>query len=291
MYPLGKQAFISYRGDHAQRARLLAAALENNHYCKRAVFIEPEELSPTGEALLPYEFIELMEFITDRMVNCQSFVYLETDDYGQSYFTQAELIQWRRFRKEPVVYAGAMDTFGQGGLSAPIALASMPTDEKKLWAKFSVGINRRMQGHLSPAFAGGRYAKTCFLVPCRSCGEHFLISQKAMREVIAGARQLRCPHKHCRAANFQVAEGQRRGTFYRTPIRIQQPRERPMRVMDSMEIMGLIISNDEQLRFPVVTADRETLRSDLRKLGLVYGGMAALAGVGLLLASLASDDD
>lgn len=288
MYPLGNQAFISYRGDHVDEARRLASALEENQYCKRATLIEPEELSVAGEALLPYEFIELMEFITDRMVKCQSFVYLDTEDYAQSYFTQAELLQWRRFREQPHVYAGTMEISGQGGLSDAIALRPMPRDEKKLWAKFSVGINRRMQGHLSPPFAGGRFAKTCFLVPCRNCGEHFLVSQKALREVIAGARRLQCPH--CRAANFQVVEGERRGSFYRRPIRVQQPRKQPVRVLDSMEIMGLIISNDTQARIPVITTDNETLRSDLATLGRVYGAVAALAGIGLLVASLLRDD-
>jgi hypothetical protein len=287
-YPLGKQAFVSYRGDYVDEARLLAAALQENEYCKRAVLVEPEELAVAGETLLPYEFIELMEFITDRLASCQSFVYLATNDYAESYFTQAEVLQWRRFQNEPRVYAGTMDKSGKGGLSDPIALEPMPKDEKKLWAKFSVGINRGMQGHLSPVFAGGRFSKNCFLVPCRSCGEHFLISQKAMREVIGGARRLQCPH--CYATNFQVSEGERRGNFYRKPIRVRQAKERPPRVLDSREIMGLIISNDDQSRFPLVTADGERLRSDMAKIGLVYGGMAALAGIGLLFASLGSDD-
>lgn len=287
MVHLGQQVFVSYRGDYYSFAEALSQWLVQNNYCANVILFPPNSLSARGEILLPYEYIELMEFILDRLARSDAFVFLNTDDYQDSYFTQAELLQWRRFRDDPIVYpVGGSNTFqlGEG-----LRLETLTKNEKKLWAGISVGVARSYRSKFNPGFAAAKYAKNCFMIPCRKCGQHFVASQKAVYSTLKGQFQIFCPH--CSNGQFHFKEGTERGTFYRKPIILEQPYKNRLRILESQEILSLLVNNELPDSIGLVTLDSEKLSSDLAKVGKAYLGLGALALGAIGLAALFGNSD
>lgn len=288
MNQLGKTTFISYRGNYYLAAEAVGHWLVERGYCKSSIVFTPGELSEKDEALLPYEYVELMEFILDRLARTESFVIINTNDYLDSYFTQAEVLQWRRFKDRPSVYMVGIDDRGQFTLSEPVALEPLAKNQKKLWASISVGIARSYKHHMNPGFAAGKYAKSCFLLPCHTCGEHFLISRKAVYRALTGEFTVSCPH--CGNSQFQFRELAQRGNYYRKPLIIEQPHRVAIRVLEDSEILALLVNNELPSRIPLVSLEGEKFSSDIATLGKFYLTLGALAaGVMGLLALLNSD--
>lgn len=279
---IGKQVFISYRGSYYKQAMLLKDALVQHGYCNQAILFPPNSLCAENEILLPYEYVELMEFILDYLAHTDTFIYLETSDYWNSYFTQAEALQWRRFRDVPVVHSAQVDWRGQIFLGEQMRWETLNKSQKKLWASISVSINRSMgRGHLMPPTAWGRFAKHCFLLPCGVCGEHFLVSQKAIYRALKNLFEVECPH--CGNNHFRFSELPKRGNYYRKPIIVQQHYYANLRVLGSFEILKLLIENNEMSAFPLVTLPGEHLDSDIAKIGKFYLALGvAAAAIGIL---------
>lgn len=296
MAKLGNRVFFSYRGYYYSQAKAAAQRLLDNRYCDEVVLYPPNSLSSAGELLLPYEYVELMEFILDRMSRSDAFVFLDSidnegnHDYTNSYFTQAELLQWQRFKDNPVVYP--VDGGAQGLPGRGVQLDPLTKNQKKLWAKLSVGIARSYQHHMNPPFATGKYAKNCFMIPCQrlTCGEHFLASQKAVYSTLKGQFQIVCPH--CGNGQFYFREEAQKGNFYRKPVILEQPNKGDIRILQSEEIISLILDNKlpDSFKTPI-TLPGEKLSSDLAKIGKVYAGLGVLAAGAIGLAALLSRDE
>jgi hypothetical protein len=216
MQRIGKQVFVSYRGNYSAHAEAIGQWLADNHYCTNAILFPPNSLCERNELLLPYEYVELMEFILDRLARCDAFVFLNTSDYQDSYFTQAEILQWRRFKDDPVVYPVGEDEHNQFVLGEAIHLDTLTKNEKRLWSGLSVSIARSYRDKFNPGFSGGKYNTSCFLLPCGNCGEHFLVSKKGIYEALKGTFKIACPQ--CRSAHFRIHEHPKKGNFYRKPI-------------------------------------------------------------------------
>ena len=282
-----KNAFISYRGAYYEHANAIRHWLIGNGYCKNVVLFPPNSLSIYGELLMPYEYIELMEFILDRLSRCDAFVFLNTPDYSNSYFTQAEILQWRRFRDNPMVFPIGQNVdqyvIGQGIQLVPLTLS-----EKRLWANLSVNIARSYQGKFNPGFYGGKHNRNCYLMPCGICGEHFLIGKKATSLTLRGEYRIVCPH--CNNSHFRILEGNQMGTFYRNPIIVEQEFIRPLRVLETSEVLDLLIKDDLPPRIPLVSLADEHFDNDLIKVGKFFlGGLAALAAGALVINALGNE--
>ncbi|MBE0690480.1 MAG: hypothetical protein IH587_10215, partial [Anaerolineae bacterium] len=166
--------------------------------------------------------------------------------------------------------------------------------EKQLWAGISVGVERRYKGHMNHGLAGGKFAKNCFLISCRVCGEHFLVTQKYAHQCVRGEAALSCPH--CEAAGFEFTEMQKRGPYYRKPIQVTQTHptgeSHPIRILESDEILDLLLQNTLPDRIKIVPHDAEShITSDLGKIGKFMLGGAALLGAALIAGILGGDSD
>jgi hypothetical protein len=287
-YGLGDQVFISYRGNYYSYAEALKQSLERDRLCKTAILFPPNSLCETSEILLPYEYIELMEFISDHLSQSDAFMFLNTPDYQDSYFTQAELLQWRRFKDDPAVYAVGGNG-NQFQLGDAVHLEPLTGNEKKLWAGISVGIARSYKSHLNPGFACGKFAKSCFMIPCGGCGEHFLATQKAIYDALKGQFKITCPL--CGNGEFYFREMHKRGNYYRKPIVLEQEFQTRLRVLETQEILDLLISNELPPSISLVSMPGESLSSDIVKLGKFYLALGGLALGALALTTLFSDED
>ncbi|MEM8964304.1 MAG: hypothetical protein AAGD38_22655, partial [Acidobacteriota bacterium] len=163
---IGDFAFISYRSSAHKAAAHAQRTLINEGYCGRVVYAKPATFCEEGELFLPYEYFEIMGATHDYLHACDVFLYLDTHAYRDSYFTQAELLQWRRFRDRPVVHRLTVDRRGGITVGRAEALLPMSYNDKRLWAGLSVQIERRYRGRFNPGFRGGRLHKSHFIVPC-----------------------------------------------------------------------------------------------------------------------------
>lgn len=275
-------AFISYRGKHYEEAKLVAKFLYKEGYCDGEVLFPPNSLCEPNELLMPYEYFELMGFIRDSLARCTHFYYLNTPDYRNSYFTQAEILQWRAYKK-PVFYP-VDNYYGKIVIRQAISLPEMSNNEKSLLANLAVSIDRSQISKYNQGFVGGKFNRNCFLFPCGSCGEHFLVSKKAVRKLVKEKVYISCPH--CSNKSFHVYELSKKGNFYRKPLILDQNITSPLRVLETNEIYEMLNSNTNPVRIPVITLPGEKLSSDLGKIGKFYGVLGGLALGTLLLSSL-----
>lgn len=282
MQKMGKNVFVSYRGRYYEAATALGQWLVDNGYCESLAIFPPNSLCARNELLLPYEYVELMEFILDRLARSDAFVVLNTPDYQDSYFTQAEILQWRRFKDSPIVYLAGHDGKDIQLQAAP--LASLEKDQKRMWANLSVSIARSYRGKMNPGFVGGKYNRSCFIFPCGNCGEHFLATKKAIYKALSGNFKIACPH--CGNDRFKISEAGARGNYYRKPILLEQDYKTSLRILEPGEILSLLVENDLPSTFKLIALDDEALRSDMAKVGLFYLGLGVLAAGALVIASL-----
>lgn len=289
MQKIGEQVFISYRGKYYPQAEAVGQWLRQNQYCTNAVLFSPNSLCERNEILMPYEYVELMEFILDRLAGCDAFVFLNTGDYQESYFTQAEILQWRRFNNNPVVYPIGSTEEGAFLLGESLHLEPLTKNQKKLWAGLSVSIARSYRGKFNPGFYGGKYNRSCYLIPCGNCGEHFLASKKAINGILEGSFKIACPH--CGNVRFLFSQEHNRGHYYRKPIILKQEFKTSLRILEPNEILSLLVDNDLPASIRLVTVNGESFSSDISKLGWIYAGLGAAALGAFAVASLFYDEE
>src|SRR4051794_22109009 len=104
MVDLGKNVFISYRTKYYDAARRLGTSLLQSGACKEVYVYPPEQLAKFGEIMTPHELFELLGFVVSYLEKSNTFVYLDSGDYWQSFFTSFEALYWRRLQKKPVAY-------------------------------------------------------------------------------------------------------------------------------------------------------------------------------------------
>jgi hypothetical protein len=282
---LGKTVFISYRGRHYGLARRLAEFLRARGACDRIVLVPPFSLTADSEVLLPYEFFELMEPIIDEIARADAFVVLPYDYFG-SYFTQAELLQWRRFAKSPKVWGAEPSDDGRFQLT-PFELDSMPYDAKALWASISTRVNKRMNGRTVAIW--GRYARNCYLIPCRHCGEHILATKKVVEPLASSGGAFACPH--C-GDPVRLGELPLRGNYYRKPIVLRDEERTPMRPLGDDELKHLLVSDDPPPpAIRLVTLPEESVPTESWTLLKVFGGILAVGAAAAIVAGALLDTD
>lgn len=289
MYEYGERIFISHRGNDYDKALELKNCLLSNKLCKSVILFPNESLCYNWEQLLVLEYFELMEPIIDYLCKCDSFLYLDSPYYWNGYFTQAEILQWRRFRENPKIHPVTVDET-KFRIHDPIYLQPMSKNSKKLWAKISVNINPKLQGR-GPVF-WSKYARNCFLVGCVSCGEYFLITQKAMRIIISDNLRIKCPH--CKSSDFYFKEDtSKKKNFYRYPIILKPECETiaELRTLTDSEILQLLVGDNIPESIVLIHAIDEKLKTDARKVGEMYGVLGLVVVAGLGIASFLSKDD
>ena len=80
------------------------------------------------------------------------------------------------------------------------------------------------------------------------------------------------------------------GTFYRNPIIVEQEFIRPLRVLETSEVLDLLIKDDLPPRIPLVSLADEHFDNDLIKVGKFFlGGLAALAAGALVINALGNE--
>ena len=288
MQRIGKQVFISYRGKYYSQAEAVGQWLIQSQYCIDAILFPPNSLCERNEILLPYEYVELMEFILDRLAKCDAFVFLNTGDYQDSYFTQAEILQWRRFNNNPVVYPIGSTEKGAFLLGETLHLETLTKNQKKLWAGLSVSIARSYRGKFNPGFYGGKYNRSCYLIPCGNCGEHFLASKKAINSTLEGNLKIACPH--CGNGQFRFSQGHNMGRYYRKAIILEQEFKTSLRILEPNEILSLLVDSDLPASIRLVTVNGESFSSDIGKLGWIYARLGVAALGALAVAALFYDE-
>jgi hypothetical protein len=280
-------AFLSYRGGDFEIARKAAQFLLEKKFCANGHIFPPNLLCERGELLLPYEYYELMGYIRDALANCDDFYFLDTPTYAESYFTQAEVLQWQAYRDNPVFYR-IRSKGNSFAVEGPISVGNMNNSQKQLIANLAVNIDKSQQSHFNPGFMGGKYNRNCFLVPCGQCGEHFLATQKYIYSVLNNVNRLTCPH--CNNSNFSLQELNKNGKFYRKPIILKQSIVTNFRVLDISEIHELLVLNTLPKNIGLVKLKDETLSSDIAKVAKFWGGAALIVTGIILFSKLISND-
>jgi hypothetical protein len=290
MYKLGKEVFISYRSDYYKDALALKQHLEKSSYCREAILYPPNSLTASDEILLPYDYFKLMEVILDRLAPSQAFLYLNTPDYWDSYFTQAEVLQWRRFRRDPEAIPITVISGNDFQICEKQNWESIPSSDKDLWSKVSVNINPKMKSTFPVNW--GKYSKSCFLLPCRQCGEHFLASSGLIYAALKEKAHVACPHPHCSNNQFRFRQENAKGKFDRNPIILNQTRKVKLRVLDSFELLQLLFDKRLPSKIPLVSLEGENIRSEFFKNALKSMGIAAaLVGLAYIPSLFSKKDD
>ena len=253
-HPLGEQVFISYRSQYYSTVEVMGQWLVDQGYCLRATCIPPDSLCERGEIISAYEYVELMGNTLDILARADGFVFLDTPDYLSSYFTQAEILQWRRFRDRPVFHPCVISR-GRAGqptflLRSPIALETLDKNAKKLWAGLSTSIAHRYRGKFQTPFVGGKFCKNYFVLPCLRCGEHFVAHKDTIQERVGTKYSIVCPH--CGENRFHLWQKNKKGLFkkpfYRNALILEslvpERERRSLRVLDAFEILALMIENE-----------------------------------------------
>ncbi len=290
MYKYGKQVFISHRGGDYNIAKEFREILIEQKLCKYAILFPNESLCYNWEQLLVIEYFELMESITDYIASCDTFFYIENPNYENGYFTQAEILQWRRFAKNPIIHPVQFISEGHFQIKSPIELQPISKEDKRLWAKLSVNINPKLQGR-GPIF-WGKYAY-CFLIGCCNCGEYILITKKLMDTIIDENNQIECPHCHKNTFSLKVDVNKKK-KFYRHPI-IMSPKNDQiveLRLLYESEIIALLIGKELPENFKLLKLQKEQLKTSAQEVGKFYGiAGAILAGIGIIAKILSDKDD
>jgi hypothetical protein len=245
MYKIGKRIFMSYRTADYKYLPSLGSFLESNQYCKEAVAFEPNLLCEPDEILPPRGLIELVVEIDDSICKADGFVFIASDDYFDSYFTQAEVMQWQRWKKNPVVYGAIRNESGDDAWDLnEVRLETLSEAMKNVLSGFAVNMHRGMRNPLIPLM-GGKYANDYFVVPCDGCGEHSVINRSSVHWSIERSKPIPCPH--CQQNQFTFAKGQKkraRYQFAREPVVQYRFKGAHLRPMEPTELHHLFYRND-----------------------------------------------
>jgi hypothetical protein len=145
MYIAGKHPFISFRRREFGVATRFKQWLEEYGCCREAILFPPDSLCEENEVLTPRGILELVEDIGSRLMRADEFFIIDADDYAESYFTGAEMMQWCR-RRNPVAH-----TVKVKGSEFEIYEGVFPTLEegtKGLLSRISVNISKELRNPL-----------------------------------------------------------------------------------------------------------------------------------------------
>jgi hypothetical protein len=243
--------------------------------------LPPASLCEDGEILTPADFYALVEDLRQVMAECNALVILNSPNYEGSYFTQAELLQWRLLQDAPEAWVAEIATDGGVEVTHRVPLEPTTSEQKKSWEDTFTQVRRRKQNPKSNQFQWGQIAKTCFVVGCRNCGDLFLATRKAIEKAVEGSFRLACPH--CDAANFKVTRLAKQGRFHRDPTVVEQAGDARMRVIEWWEMLHLLMGDSGLASVPMVRAGffDTSVKGDRDKIQdwIAIGGVAISAGL------------
>lgn len=264
---MGK-VFISHRSHDYSKAVDLKRFLLSNAICSEVVLWENETLCRNYEQLTVHEYFEALSKLKTSMLGCDHFLYINSPDYFNGYFTSAEITIWRWIKEDPVIQC--MDICEGGYCSRAISVGKMSSREKHKLSFSSFLMKPDPVHDMEHGFSKdswGKYAKDCFLVGCCSCGEYYLIGYNKMKEYIASNEAVLCPNckrYHCRFVRHQYSDSY---FNYRHPI-IMRPVPhtvhdlKPLSVDDILILLGAKHLPD---RFKLVVSPKDKLMSDNKK--------------------------
>jgi hypothetical protein len=255
-YELGDQVFLSYRGHDVELAEGLASSLKKMKLCKNVRAYKPESLCIRDEILTTYDYVELMESIIETMKQSDTFVFLDTGDYLDSYFTQTELLHWRRIRKSPRGYRFLFDNEDKSFLKEEVIWDTLSENKSRAWASITIHVNPSYTIKAT-TLKWGKYSRNCFIIPCGRCGENFLLSGSALRANLNSEYDVICPHCGNNRFQFEVKSDQK-SNFKRKPIVLNQE-IKTLRILEPDEIFHLLLENELPTSIPLVALDNENL--------------------------------
>jgi ssDNA-binding Zn-finger/Zn-ribbon topoisomerase 1 len=306
----GDKVFISYRGKDYVKAQRLKQWLESNHYCQHAILYPPNTVATADELLRPYDFFELLAKIVEGgrgrflwggaisgrfgehedygLQQASAFIFLETDNYWESSFTQAEAMLWSDGGRN-TLYPAHVPDVGTPSIKQGIFLASSFDVSNfplvVMWADRKRNHNIRH----GPTYQTGRYAKSCFIFQCPNCKQYSLISKKAIRKSLEKKFCPACPH--CGNSKFHFVRSKQWGHFYDNQIFIHHTFEgKPLNPNPNLliieELVQLLETNDLPPSIGLIALPNEKFKSDFRAYTegvLAYFGFLVVLGVAVSL--------
>jgi hypothetical protein len=216
---IGNLAFLSYRGSVKEAIEPVSNWLAyETRSVDNVTFIKPEKLARDYEIMMPFECFEFMMAIGGTIEGCDTFVYLNSEDYFQSIWTNLEIMGWLFFTRSPVGYSIGSDSIGSYTLDQ-VQWEPMPENSKPLWSQIRSHLEPfAMLRHRDAPYRGGQFSRKHYLLPCRVCGEYSLLPKKLTESQAKRRGEIRCAHPRCRAVHSVKYEGDYNRFRYRVPI-------------------------------------------------------------------------
>lgn len=295
MGTLGRIAFFSHRsgnGQHQDDAEQMTnyelcckvkETLQADGSIHDAIIVPPKSVLPEGALLTACDCIELMTYLYDALQQCDVFLKVDKDDWAGSYWTLLEQELWRYHAKTtiPLAYTVRLAPDEQGFWISQEAeeLEPLTSNSRTLWARLKVYIKPE------PMTAGhfwGRYSRNCLIVGCRAptCRRSFLISQKAVENLIASERDVLCPF--CRNTQFRFEV--RKGRWpWRVDISLADKKMQPVPPLPlGPDIMIGLLLDDAKRKpdgFPLFCCVNESFPTDAMQVVNFVSGIALVKKV------------
>jgi hypothetical protein len=182
-----------------RKSRLLISDLLDRGFIYEGIIFPPESILPSNSMLMPFDYLDLMVNLYERLDRCDAFVRFNMEG-ADNYWTLLEQTMWRWLSNESPKEYRIASTGNGYSCSGPFDLDAMDYDEKHLLSRIKRFLRPDARPH-GPFMNFGRYARQSFLLNCPSCGNYFVISRKAAEQCAKKKVELTCPF--CCKATFR----------------------------------------------------------------------------------------
>jgi hypothetical protein len=177
---LGNRAFLSYRQAAVSDVGPTKDWLVKTGRFDTVVSVKAsnERIALSNELLLPFEWLELGMGIWQIIEECDSFAFLNTEDYLESFWTSMEVIAWRFYRRNPIAYSmgGSPGRFAM----SEVSFNPMGKAGREWWLHVYDNLMpyaTLRRSRWASVDRGGRYFRKYYILPCTSCGEYSLLAK------------------------------------------------------------------------------------------------------------------
>jgi hypothetical protein len=194
---MGDDAFLSYRNQSIPHLKPAANWLWKSGRFSSIMFIKPddERLALKNEILMPFEYFELVLAIWEKMEECDTFAYLDSQDYLESVWTNMELAGWQFLSDARTVVRVTVGR--RGDYSADeMSLSPMSQPDKDLWAHIRRNLRPyalQNSSHVDAPYRGSKLSRKRYLFPCSACREHSLIKKQTIEGAAKSKAVVNCP--------------------------------------------------------------------------------------------------
>lgn len=285
-----KRVFISHRSYDREKAKKLKTFLIESNISEQVVLWEEESLCRNNEQLTVHDYFEAIERIRKSMSDCTAFLYIDSPNFFNGYFTSAEILQWKRLQVSPCIYCIRENEDGYSYEKKELE----PLSKRK---KYGLGYFAFLTNPDRPfdtegdilLDSWGKYAKECFLVGCCSCGRYYLMTEKKLNNYAQSGASAKCPHCGKFHAKFYFDKGGKKFFGTRIPI-LMMPiveRTKDLEPLSVNEVINLFTTKKLPKRFLIDKMEDEKLVSDyqrlfkgfLKYLGILTGAIVGAAKV------------